>query len=64
MEDLKDCPFYGKKPSYNFNADLEPDGVACAYCRILVKFMNVRVENGNGDRAMDEMAWIWNERAR
>lgn len=56
MEDLRPCPFCGERPSYNFNSDFEPDGISCAHCRILVKFMNGRVENGNCDRAMDEMA--------
>ena len=62
MEDLRPCPYCGEKPSYNFNSDFEPDGIACAHCKIIVRFMDVKVKDGNCDRAMDEMAWVWNER--
>ena len=62
MEDLRECPFCGKKPSYNFNANFEPDGIVCANCHIIVRFMRIKVGNDRFERAMDEMAWVWNER--
>lgn len=63
MTDLKPCPFCGEKVSYNFNADFEPDGIVCANCHIIVRFMRIKVKNNEKfEIAMDRMAWIWNER--
>jgi len=62
MTDLRPCPFCGEKVSYNFNADFEPDGIVCANCHIIVRFMRIKVGDDRFEKAMDEMADVWNER--
>ena len=45
MTDLRPCPFCGGNVSYNFNADFEPDGIVCANCHIIVRFMRIKVSD-------------------
>ena len=64
MEDLRPCPFCGGKPSYNFNADFEPDGIVCANCHIIVRFMRIKVIGDmKFEDVMNRIAEIWNRRS-
>lgn len=57
------CPFCGKPVHYVYNADLEPDGIACFNCHIVVRFPRIHVRPFDKfEVAMGEMAEIWNRR--
>ena len=60
---LEPCPFCGEPVRYNYNADLEPDGIACFNCHIVVRFPRIHVRPFDKfEVAMGEMAEIWNRR--
>lgn len=64
MTDLRPCPFCGEKVSYNFNTDFEPDGIVCANCHIIVRFMRIKVIGDmKFEDVMNRMAEIWNRRS-
>lgn len=61
---LETCPFCGEPVRYVYNADLEPDGIACMNCHIVVRFPRIHVRPFDKfEVAMGEMADIWNRRA-
>lgn len=60
---LEPCLFCGGRVSYVYNADLEPDGIACMNCHIVVRFPRIHVRPFDKfEVAMGEMAEIWNRR--
>lgn len=61
---LKPCPFCGGPVRYNYNLDLDPDGIACHNCHIVVRFPRVHVrEHDKYGAALVAMAEAWNRRA-
>jgi hypothetical protein len=65
MSELKPCPFCGGKATINFDAQLEPFGIWCPGCHMLVKFTKVKPvgKNEKFGRCMDDIAEAWNRRA-
>lgn len=66
MDDkLKPCPFCGSKMvRYVWNIDMEPDGITCYDCHIVVRFSRITVRPREYfEVAMGKMADIWNRRA-
>ena len=63
-EKLKPCPFCGNDLSYfTHNLDLEPDGITCQRCHIVVRFSRISVKGGEKfEVAMNKMAEVWNRR--
>ena len=57
---MEPCPVCGRPVSYVYNADLEPSGIACMNCHIVVRFPCIHVRPF--EVAMGEMAEIWNRR--
>lgn len=63
MTELKPCPFCGGKVDFNYNIELEPDGIICNNCKTVLRFMRVRhKKNDPYGVVMDRMAEIWNRR--
>lgn len=63
-DELKPCPFCGGDVKYNFNIELEPDGIYCLHCHVMLKFPKVISRNcENMGVAMEKMAEVWNRRA-
>lgn len=64
MIELRPCPFCGGKVHYNYNINLEPDGVTCAHCMMIVRFARVKpIQKGEsyGD-VQKRIADCWNKR--
>lgn len=64
-KELKKCPLCGNNVRYNINMDMEPDGIWCGYCKMLVRFTRVKaIQRGEnfGDVKM-RIAEQWNRRA-
>jgi transcriptional regulator with XRE-family HTH domain len=60
---LEPCPFCGEPVQYVYNADMEPDGIACMNCHVIVRFPRARVRGGEKfEVAVRKMAEIWNRR--
>lgn len=66
MTELKPCPFCGGKVEFNFNIELEPDGVRCARCKYILRYPSIRVKKSTEPFSvvMDKMADKWNTRAK
>lgn len=64
MVDLKACPFCGCKVDYAYNLELEPYGVHCPRCHMVVRFSRVKpVMKGEiYERVMSDIATRWNRR--
>jgi len=63
--ELKPCPFCGGRPTYNYDASMEPVGVYCVKCHAIIRFVRIRVK---GDHepfsvALEKIAEAWNRRA-
>ena len=65
MGTLKPCPFCGgAKISHVYNIEMEPDGIICHDCHIIVRFPRIHVKGGERfEVAMNKMAEAWNRRA-
>lgn len=64
MTELKPCPFCGNAVRYSHNIELEPDGVCCGKCRMIVRFTSVKpIQKGEkfGD-VYNRIAERWNRR--
>ena len=64
MVDLKVCPFCGCKVDYAYNLELEPYGVHCPRCHMVVRFSRVKpIQKGEVyERVMSDIATKWNRR--
>lgn len=63
-EELKKCPLCGNNVQYNINIAMEPDGIWCGYCKMLVRFTRVKpIQKGEtfGD-VQKRIAERWNRR--
>lgn len=63
MSELKPCPFCGGDVGYNYNIDLEPDGITCKNCYYILRFLHIKHKPKNVyGVVMEEMATAWNRR--
>lgn len=64
MTELKPCPFCGNDVQYNINMEMEPDGVWCKTCKMLVRFTRVKpIQKGeNFGDVYKRIAERWNRR--
>lgn len=64
MVDLKPCPFCGgRRVDFAHNIEMEPDGIICFNCHIVVRYPRDHVKGGERFEAvMSRMAKIWNTR--
>lgn len=63
MDNLKRCPFCGGEPYFVYNIEMEPDGIRCSNCHIVIRFPRIKVKGGEKfEVAMGKMAEIWNRR--
>ena len=64
MNELKPCPFCGNKVDYNHDLNMEPHGVWCKHCKMIVRFTRVKaIQRGEtfGD-VERRIAERWNRR--
>lgn len=61
---LKPCPFCGRDGAYIVhNIEMEPDGITCPTCHIIIRFPRIKVKNGERfGVAMGKMTEAWNRR--
>ena len=63
MSELKPCPFCGGAVRFIHNIEMEPDGIICDRCKIVTRFMRIKVNNGERfGVVMSKMAEAWNKR--
>ena len=64
MTKLKPCPFCGSNEiRYVYNVEMEPDGITCPVCHIVLRFPRIHVKGGERfEVAMNKMADAWNRR--
>lgn len=64
-DELKPCPLCGGKVDFNYNIELEPDGIFCRQCRTLTRFMGKPALKRHEPFgvAMDWIKERWNRRA-
>ncbi len=63
MIDLEPCPFCGSPAWFNYNMDLEPDGIRCDNCRYVIRFTRIRQRSGEKfEMTMQRLAEAWNRR--
>ena len=63
MITLKPCPFCGRKVDYNYNIDLELDGVHCMACHMIIRFSRVKARPSDKyEVVMEQIAERWNRR--
>ena len=62
---IKPCPFCGESKVYIvYNIEMEPDGITCPTCHIVVRFPRIRVKGGEKfEVAIGKMTDVWNRRA-
>ena len=65
MMKLKPCPHCGKPVDYAYNMELEPYGVHCVNCHMIVRYSRVDPPKPHEiyERVMAEIAVRWNRRA-
>lgn len=60
---LKPCPFCGSVVCFNYNGELEPDGIRCEKCKMLVRYHRIKVKPGERfSVCMEKLAEAWNRR--
>ncbi len=60
---LDPCPFCGGDVRFNYNLDLEPDGIACMKCSYILRF--TRISHKGKDAfgvTMQRLTEAWNRR--
>ena len=64
MIELKPCPHCGKKVDFAYDLELEPYGIHCPTCHMVVRFTRVKpaAKNEIFERVMSDIAVRWNER--
>lgn len=62
MTDLKPCPFCGGHVDYWHDIELNPVGVRCSHCKIVVRMLSLKRGKTFGD-VMGQIADQWNRRA-
>ena len=62
-EKLKTCPFCGGLVYFNYNGDLEPDGIHCPNCHMVIRWSKIRVKAGEKfSVCMEKLTRAWNQR--
>lgn len=60
---LKPCPFCGSVVHFNYNGELEPDGIRCEKCKMLVRYYRIKVNPGEKfSVCMEKLTEAWNRR--
>lgn len=60
---LKPCPFCGSVVHFNYNGELEPDGIRCEKCKMLVRYYRIKVNPGEKfSVCMEKLTEAWNLR--
>ena len=64
MIELQPCPHCGNKVDYAYDLDLEPYGVHCVKCHMIVTYSRVKPLRSTEpfERIMDDIAVRWNRR--
>ena len=63
MIDLKPCPFCGRKATFNYNIEFEPNGIRCDFCHYFITYPRLSVRKGERfEECMNRMAEMWNRR--
>lgn len=65
-QNLKSCPFCGNKTvHFVYNIEMEPDGITCFTCHIIVRYPRIHVRGGERfEVVMNRMAEAWNRRSQ
>ena len=66
MMELKPCPFCGGKVDFNYNVELEPNGIHCIRCHMHAVFYRVKPARPREiyERVLNDYAEAWNRRAK
>ena len=64
QKELKPCPFCGESKTYIvYNIEMEPDGITCPVCHIVVRFPRIKIKGGEKfEVAIGKMTDAWNRR--
>lgn len=64
MTELKPCPFCGESKAYIVhNIEMEPDGIMCTVCHIIIRYPRFKVKKGEKyEVAIGKMTEAWNKR--
>lgn len=64
MEELKECPFCGNKVTYAYDLLMNPYGVVCHHCHMVVRYTRIKPakEYEKFERVLGEIAEAWNRR--
>lgn len=64
MNELKECPFCGNEVRYAFNLEMNPYGVVCSRCHMVVSYTRINPPKPHEkfERVLGEIAEAWNRR--